>query len=229
MNVPPVQMITTRKSEAVFTPRRKDAKETQRPFFVPLRLCVKIFLFGLLLLAGCNSNDPPTPSPNTPVISNPPTGTMYPMPPTGRAATLANMGWESSDGKRNVFSEYRGKVLVLDFYATWCVPCRDSVPHLVGMQKKYEDQGLVVVGLNVGGPGDKQRVPDFAKEFGIQYLLAQPDEALVTFLLGDNDGIPQTFVFDRQGQLVQRFTGFGPGTGQYLDQAVEAGLKIPAP
>ncbi len=48
-------------------------------------------------------------------------------------------------------------------------------------------------------------------------------------LLGDNDGIPQTFVFDRQGQLVQRFTGFGAGTGQYLDQAVEAGLKIPAP
>ena len=150
------------------------------------------------------------------------------MPPVGKAATLANLGWESSTGQRSVFSEYHGKVLVLDFYATWCAPCRDSVPHLIGMQKKYEDQGLVVVGLNVGGPGDQRKVPDFAKEFGIQYTLARPDEELVTFLLGDNDGIPQTFVFDRQGQLVQRFTGFGPGTGEYLDQAVEAGLKIPA-
>jgi len=138
------------------------------------------------------------------------------------------MGWES-DGKRSVFSEYRGKVLVLDFYATWCVPCRDSVPHLISMQKKYEDQGLVVIGLNVGGPGDDEQVPEFAKELGIQYTLAKPDEDLVTFLMGDSDGIPQTFVFDRQGQLVQRFVGFGPGTGEYLEAAIVTGLKIPAP
>ena len=150
------------------------------------------------------------------------------MPPTGRAASLANMGWQSTDGKRSVFSEYKGKVLVLDFYATWCVPCRDSVPHLIGLQKKYEDQGLVVVGLNVGGEDDLPKVPEFAKEFGIQYTLGIPDEDLVTFLLADSDAIPQTFVFDRQGQLVQRFTGFGPETGVYLDAAVETGLKIPA-
>ena len=69
------------------------------------------------------------------------------------------MGWEQGDGKRSVFSEYKGKVLILDFYATWCMPCRDSVPHLIGLQKKYEEQGLRVVGLNVGGPGDEQEVP----------------------------------------------------------------------
>jgi len=186
---------------------------------------VVVIVCCLVAVAACNSNDQPTA--NTPVISNPPTGTAYPMPPT-KTATLLNMGWEAPDGTRSVFSEYKGKVLVLDFYATWCVPCRDSVPHLVGMQKKYQDQGLVVVGLNVGGPGDGAKVPEFAKEFGIQYPLAKPDDELVTFLLGDNDGIPQTFVFDRQGQLVQRFLGFGPDTGKYIDDAVETGLKTPA-
>jgi hypothetical protein len=100
---------------------------------------------------------------------------------------------------------------------------------LIGLQKKYEDQGLVVVGLNVGGPGDEEKVPDFAKEFGIQYALARPDDDLVTFLLSDNDDIPQTFIFDRQGQLVERFLGFGPDTGPRLDAAVESGLKTPAP
>jgi len=150
------------------------------------------------------------------------------MPPTGRAASLANMGWQSTEGKRSVFSEYNGKVLVLDFYATWCGPCRQSVPHLIGLQKKYEDQGLVVIGLNVGGEDDLPKVPDFAKQFGIQYTLGTPDDDLVAFLLSDSDAIPQTFVFDRQGQLVQRFTGFGPETGVYLDAAVETGLKIPA-
>jgi thiol-disulfide isomerase/thioredoxin len=150
------------------------------------------------------------------------------MPPA-RAASLANMGWELSDGKRSVFSEYKGKVLILDFYATWCGPCRDSIPHLIGLQKKYEDQGLRVVGLNVGGPGDEQKVPAFAKQFGIQYPLAQPDEDLVTFLLAGQDAIPQTFVFDRQGQLVQRFVGYGSDTGTYLDSAVETALNTPAP
>lgn len=151
------------------------------------------------------------------------------MPPTSKAASLSNMGWELPDGKRSVFSDYKGKVLILDFYATWCVPCRDSVPHLIGLQKKYENQGLQVIGLNVGGPGDEQEVPAFAKEFGIQYPLAKPDGDLVSFLLSDSDAIPQTFVFDRQGQLVQRFVGFGADTGIYLDGAVETALKSPAP
>lgn len=148
------------------------------------------------------------------------------MPPT-RNESLAKMGWESN-GNRSVFSEYKGKVLILDFYATWCAPCRDSIPHLIGLQKKYEGQGLQVVGLNVGGPGDEQRVPDFAKQYGIQYPLAQPDEDLVTLLLADQNAIPQTFVFDRQGQLVQRFVGFGSSTGTYLDSAVETALKTTA-
>jgi thiol-disulfide isomerase/thioredoxin len=179
------------------------------------------------LMAACNSKDSVNSNTKTPVISNPPTGTTYPMPPT-RTTSLANMGWELSGGKRSVFSEYKGKVLILDFYATWCVPCRDSVPHLVGLQKKFEEQGLAVVGLNVGGPGDVQEVPAFAKAFGIQYTLAKPDDDLVSFLMSDSDAIPQTFVFDRQGQLVQRFVGFGEETGTYLDSAVETALKSPA-
>lgn len=144
------------------------------------------------------------------------------------ANTLANMGWNSG-GKRSVFSDYKGKVLVLDFYATWCVPCRDSVPHLIGLQKKHEKDGLVVIGLNVGGPDDEREVPAFAKEFGIQYALGVPDEDLVAFLLSDSDAIPQTFVFDRQGQLVERFIGFDAQTGARLDAAVESGLKTPTP
>lgn len=186
----------------------------------------RIVLFSLLM-AACTHHTQPVNSNKTPVISNPPTGTTYPMPPT-RTTSLANMGWQASDGKHSIFSEYKGKVLILDFYATWCVPCRDSVPHLIGLQKKFEDQGLKVVGLNVGGPGDEQEIPAFVKEFGIQYTLAKPDDDLVSFLMSDSDAIPQTFVFDRQGQLVQRFVGFGSDTGIYLDGAVETALKSPA-
>ena len=150
------------------------------------------------------------------------------MPPL-KGTSLVNMGWDLSDGKRALFSDYKGKVLVLDFYATWCVPCRDSVPHLMGLHKKFEQQGLSIVGLNVGGPEDEAEVPGFAKEFGIQYALGKPDQELVGLLLSDIDAIPQTFVFDRQGQLVDRLIGFGKQSGERLDRAVESALKTAAP
>jgi len=179
---------------------------------------------SLLFVASCNSTDN---SNATPVISVPPK-TSVPMPPF-KNTSVTNMGWELADGKRSVFSEHKGQALILDFYATWCAPCRDSIPHLIGLQKKYETQGLKVVGLNVGGPDDEPMVPAFAKEFGIEYDLAKPDEDLVQFLLADSDAIPQTFVFDRQGKLVERLIGFGPGSGDRLDRAVESALKPLAP
>ncbi|HSK63366.1 MAG TPA: TlpA disulfide reductase family protein [Pyrinomonadaceae bacterium] len=149
------------------------------------------------------------------------------MPPLG--GSLNALGWTDHGGNRSVFSDFRGKVLVLDFYATWCGPCRLSTPHLVGLQEKFGAQGLQVIGLNVGGPNDPPKVPAFAKEFGIQYPLAIPDDDLVMFLMGDNNAIPQTFVFDRQGKLVERLTGFGPSSGEIIDEAVAAALQTPAP
>ncbi len=191
------------------------------------QLAIRVLaLCGLMLLAGCNSTDNADSS-KTPVISGPPS-TAYPMPPLS-GNSLLNMGWELTDGTRSVFSDFKGKVLVLDFYATWCVPCRDSVPHLVELQKTFEEQGLKVVGLNVGGPGDAAEVPAFAKEFGIQYALAKPDEDLIGLLLSDSDAIPQTFVFDRQGQLLERLIGYDSELAQRLDRAIESALKTPAP
>jgi thiol-disulfide isomerase/thioredoxin len=146
------------------------------------------------------------------------------MPPV-KTSSINNMGWTFSDKKRSLFSEYKGKVLVLDFYATWCEPCRRSVPHLVGLQQKYADQGFTVIGLNVGGEEDHPKIANFARELGINYPLAVPDDELALFLLGDDDGIPQTFIFDRQGVLVDRLIGFGASSGAEIDDNVEAALK----
>lgn len=191
------------------------------------KFAIALLALCCCFLSACNANDIKN-SNETPVISGPPPGTSYPMPPL-KGTSLTDMGWELSDGRRAIFSEYKGQVLVLDFYATWCVPCRDSIPHLMGLHKKYEQQGLRIVGLNVGGPEDEAEVPGFAKEFGIQYALGKPNEDLVGLLLSDIDAIPQTFVFDRQGQLVDRLIGFGKESGARLDAAVESALKSPAP
>jgi len=190
---------------------------------------VVLLVVLLCVLPACNSknNDLSSSSSNAPVATAPPS-TAFPMPPLN-GGSINNLGWNVGGGKRNIFSDFKGKVLVLDFYATWCDPCRKTIPHLIELQNRYEAQGLHVIGLNVGGSDDEAKVPAFAQEFGIQYTLAQPDEELVTFLMAGNDAIPQTFVFDRQGQLAERLIGFTPNYDQRIDSAIGAALKTPAP
>jgi thiol-disulfide isomerase/thioredoxin len=148
------------------------------------------------------------------------------MPPLN-GKSIENMGWVLADGQHTAFGEFKGKVLILDFYATWCGPCRDSIPHLVGLQQRYQDE-LRIIGLNVGGEDDLERVPAFAQRYKIQYPLAEPDEDLIELLLADSQAIPQTFVFDRHGMLMKRFIGFDYETGAEIDQAVESALQSSA-
>src|SRR5438046_5460435 len=94
-------------------------------------------------------------------------------------------GWLQGNNQHAKLADYKGKVVVLDFYATWCEPCRAETPHLVNRQKQYGDKGLQVIALNVGGDDDRAQVPAYAKEFGIEYPLAYPDDDLVDQLLSD--------------------------------------------
>ena len=146
------------------------------------------------------------------------------MPPLS-GKSLRDMGWQLADGQRNYFSQYIGNVLILDFYATWCLPCRNSIPHLVDMERRFKDQGFRVIGLNVGGPDDWPKVADFARELKIQYTLAVPDPDLTGFLLSDSQQIPQTFVFDRKGELVKRVIGYTDADGELIEQVVRAEIE----
>ena len=173
----------------------------------------------LAISVACENAD----TSKTPVVSGPPS-TTFPMPPAS-GKSLNDMGWQLADGQRNLFSQYSGSVLILDFYATWCLPCRKSIPQLVGLQDRFKDQGLRVVGLNVGGPNDWPKVPEFSRELKIQYTLAVPDADLSGFLLSDSQQIPQTFIFDRQGRLTKRIVGFSDSDTEVLRTAVESAVN----
>lgn len=121
-------------------------------------------------------------------------------------------------------SDSREKVVVLDFYATWCEPCRDSIPHLVELQKRYGARGLQIVGLNVGGPGDYEKVPGFAREFKIQYQLGIPDPELENLYLADDPSIPQTLILDRNGVVLKRFIGYDDSMADELESAIRSSL-----
>lgn len=164
---------------------------------------------------------------STPVVQSAPR-TAYPMPPTEtKAAAESNRtphGWTLLDNSHQKLANYTGQVVVLDFYATWCQPCREEVPHLVQLQKQYEARGLRVIGLNVGGADDRDKVPGFVKEFGIPYQLGYPDEQMVDLYFSDDDRIPQTYVFDRTGTLVKRFVSYGADVPAELERTVQTAL-----
>ena len=158
----------------------------------------------------------------TPVLSGPP-GTSFPMPPL---KARSDMGWVLNDGQRSTLADYNGKLLVVDFYATWCQPCRESIPRLIGLQQQYGQRGLQVVGLNVGGPDDRIKVPNFMRELNIQYPLGFPDQALTDLFLSDNQTIPQTFVFGRRGELLKRFIGYQGTTGDELEKVIQKEIAV---
>lgn len=145
--------------------------------------------------------------------------TAFPMPPLN---AHAEMGWVMNDGSRSQLRDYQGKVLVLDFYATWCEPCRKSIPQLISLQNKYGAKDLQVVGLNVGGPDDRIKVASFARELGIQYPLGFPDQALSDLFLSDNQTIPQTFIFGRDGRLQKRIIGYDLALEKVVDTALNS-------
>jgi thiol-disulfide isomerase/thioredoxin len=132
--------------------------------------------------------------------------------------------WTIGNNQALKLSDYKGKVVVLDFYATWCEPCRAETPRLVQLQKDFGGTGLQVIGLNVGGDDDRAQVPAFAKEFGVEYPLGFPNDNLVDQYLTDNQDIPQAFVFDRNGDLIKRFVGYNATSGAELERIVKGAI-----
>jgi len=102
-------------------------------------------------------------------------------------------------------TDYKGKVVLLDFWASWCVPCRRSFPWMNGMQEKYGDDGLVIIGVNMDSdPADRNK---FLQEYPAQFtIINDPDGELAR--AHDVIAMPSSYIFDRDGVLVTRHLGF---------------------
>lgn len=118
--------------------------------------------------------------------------------------------WELKDldGKAVKSSDFAGKVVVLDFWATWCGPCRMEIPGFIELHKQYADKGLVVVGVSLDR-GGASAVKPFVEKMGINYRIVLGDETIVS-AFGGIEGIPTTFIIDRKGQIVGTHVGYAP-------------------
>jgi peroxiredoxin len=108
------------------------------------------------------------------------------------------------DGTSLRLSDYRGKVILLDFWATWCAPCKEEIPRFVEWQNEYRDRGLQVIGVSMDdSPELAQR---FSREFRINYPVAIGTQN-ITFQYGGILGLPVNFVIGRDGKIKAKHLG----------------------
>jgi len=111
----------------------------------------------------------------------------------------------STDGKKINLSDYKGKVVILDFWATWCGPCRRGIPDLVSIQKSYKDK-IVVIGISLDDNRTKNDIIPFMKEYGVNYPVVYGNSEVV-MNYGNISAIPTSFIIDQKGNLVDKYIG----------------------
>jgi thiol-disulfide isomerase/thioredoxin len=136
-------------------------------------------------------------------------GGEQPVPsPRGATELAPEFALNDLDGATVKLSNYKGKVVILDFWATWCAPCREEIPGFVELQRDYGDEGLVIIGVSLDSQGPSV-VKRFAVDNGMNYTLVMGDEK-VQADYGGIRGIPTTFVIDREGRLIKKYIGMRP-------------------
>jgi thiol-disulfide isomerase/thioredoxin len=167
-------------------------------------LCVVVAITGLLLVgkraskppdsanAAANGSEQGGPPPSA---GDPAKGSVAP------AFELKSI----PDGKVTKLAGFRGKAVLLNFWATWCGPCKIEMPWLVDLQKKYGPQGLQIVGVAMDDTSDKE-IADFAHKMGVNYVVLKGTEK-VGDLYGGVDRLPLTYFVDRSGKVVDEIVG----------------------
>ena len=151
---------------------------------------MKVFATGcfiaiMLLFAGCKPRSSVTPS-----------ATNHPVAPVFSITDI--------NGQKLDLASYRGKVVLLDFWATWCAPCRTEIPHFIAMQNKYGSQGLQIIGISLDDSADP--VKKYYAEQKMNYPVAVGDDKLASSY-GGVLGLPVAFIIDRQGKILYKHTG----------------------
>jgi thiol-disulfide isomerase/thioredoxin len=172
-----------------------------------LRQCLFFLSLTGLGLAGCNQRPASSPQPIQAVIAAGETGSHLP-----------EFSLKDLQGREISSADFRGKVVLIDFWATWCQPCKKEMPGYQRLLNRYGPRGFAVIGFKFDTMVDMEDPVQFAKKLAVRYPLAvAPDDLKQKF--GGIEGLPTTMLYDRQGILRKKIVGF-----EYTD-VIESAVK----
>ncbi len=178
-----------------------------------MKVFIKHFTLVIILsltisgLFGCTNADATK-------VPSPPKGEYPPAPSNLMKASLTKM-----DGTTFKLEDYKGKILLVNVWATWCGPCRQEMPEFIKLQTEHKDKGFEIIGLDVDPDETAEMIKAFGKEMGINYDLVTGDSNLFSEFLkiSKRDAIPQSFLINREGKLLGVFVGGGGALKRLID------------
>lgn len=170
-----------------------------------------IVLAGWLVLSGCASDDGSDPSKaprsNVPALQG--TDSMGALSTETDPTPVPDLTVQTLDGTSIALDEQPGRVLLVNFWATWCPPCRKEIPDLIDLQEAMGDDGLMVIGVALDQDGASVVQP-FVDEYDINYPIVVEDTKTVESQLGPIYALPTTLVIGPDGMITRRITGIFP-------------------
>lgn len=143
---------------------------------------------------------------------------------------VMNAEVQSLDGKPFKLADYKGKVVIIDLWATWCGPCRMSIPDLIELSNEFKSRGVEVIGLTTEDPVESvETVRAFVKQYKMNYKVGWAEADLARTLAQGRGVIPQAFVITRDGRVLKRLIGYNPQSSPaVLREAVTQALNMPS-
>lgn len=163
---------------------------------------------SIALFAGCTTK-------NSTGVNEPAKKGDYPLAPS----ELMQAELKKPDGSTFKLADLKGKILIVNVWATWCGPCRQEMPHLESLSNEFKEKGLEVIGLNVDSDDSPEMIKEFGTDVGVNFDLVQGDSKLFKqfYAISKKDAIPQTFLIDREGKLLGVFVGAGSSLKKLID------------
>lgn len=146
----------------------------------------------------------------------------------GDARRATDFSLRDVDGRTVRLSDHLGKdVVVMSFWATWCVPCMSEMPHLDRIYKAHRDQGLVVLGISMDGPESVSQVASTVRRMGVTFPVLLDEETRVVQSYNPHRDAPFAVIIDRKGAIVSQKVGYSPGDEIALEKELQTLLAAP--